>query len=243
MSTVLKQLGAMIVGRMGSAERSSMIVKTMRGTYLFSASAIAIAWYSAWRNERVAPGTASFPVPGIKKLAKRYPPDRPEKELPHSHREWGTSRAEGGPETPAGGSEGYVYPFSSQATEGRIDQGMDFGGRGPIFAIGDARILLTGAPGWPGGEGVVYQLLNGPRSGQCIYVYEGIRRHVRRHDVVKAGHPIGEFVPFSPTGIEIGFCDSSGVPLCHSSYVEGKETKCGKEMAAFLKELKQGRAK
>jgi hypothetical protein len=187
-----------------------------------------------------------FPFPGVKKLERRYPPDRPEKELAHEqnkphgaeHKEWGTSK--GNTPNLSFGPGIYVYPFSNKATVGRVDQGQDFGGTGPIYAIGRCRILNVGAIGWPGGGGVLYMLLDGPRAGQVIYVYEGIKVTVRKHDIVKAGHMIGEFIPFSPTGIEIGFANASGVPLSHGEYTEGKETKSGKEMKQFLESLKGG---
>ena len=50
--------------------------------------------------------------------------------------------------------------------------GVDFAGNGPILAIGNARILATGAPGWPNGgagpagQGVLYKLLDGPKAGR-----------------------------------------------------------------------------
>src|SRR4051794_3747914 len=133
----------------------------------------------------------------------------------------------------------YVYPFTSHATTGRIDQGQDFGGTGPIVAIGNAKIIKTGAPGWPGGAGVLYQLLDGPRRGHYVFVYEGIRPSVRAGEVVSAGQKIGALIPGSKTGIEIGFADASGVPLSHSEYTEGMETVHGKEMARFLARLKK----
>ena len=80
----------------------------------------------------------------------------------------------------------YVSPFLS-ATSGRIDQGVDFTGVGPIAAVGDARILKTGAPGWPEGGGVLYQLLDGSRAGQVIFVYEGIEATVQAGERVSAG--------------------------------------------------------
>jgi hypothetical protein len=44
-------------------------------------------------------------------------------------------------------SAGYVSPFrGGEVTTGRIDQGQDFGGTGPVRAIGNARILKVGAP-------------------------------------------------------------------------------------------------
>jgi murein DD-endopeptidase MepM/ murein hydrolase activator NlpD len=128
----------------------------------------------------------------------------------------------------------YVSPFVS-ATTGRIDQGVDFTGIGPIAAVGDARILATGAPGWPEGGGVLYQLLDGPQAGQVIFVYEGIRATVRAGEQVSAGEQIGAFV--AGGSIEMGFADLHGVPLSHASYHEGQETFWGRRMALFLSGL------
>ena len=87
----------------------------------------------------------------------------------------------------------YVSPFVS-ATQGRIDQGVDFTGSGPILAVGDARILATGAPGWPEGGGVLYKLLDGPAAGQTIFVYEGVQATVKAGRRVSAGQQIASFV-------------------------------------------------
>ncbi len=128
----------------------------------------------------------------------------------------------------------YVSPFLN-ATTGRIDQGVDFTGTGPIAAVGDAKILKTGAPGWPEGGGVLYQLLSGSRSGQVIYVYEGLTPTVKAGDRVLAGEQIATFVPGG--SIEMGFADTAGVPLAHSVYQEGAVTEWGREMQAFLNEI------
>jgi murein DD-endopeptidase MepM/ murein hydrolase activator NlpD len=125
----------------------------------------------------------------------------------------------------------YVSPFLS-ATTGRIDQGVDFTGTGPIAAVGDAVILATGAPGWPEGGGVLYKLLNGQRAGQIIFVYEGVKATVHPGQHVSAGEQIATFVPGG--SIEMGFADAGGTPLSHSEYTEGKETVWGREMASFL---------
>ena len=130
-------------------------------------------------------------------------------------------------------SSGYVSPFVD-AVRGRIDQGVDFVGSGPIKAIGKARILKIGAPGWPGGGGVLYRLLDGSHAGQVVFVYEGIAPTVHAGQLVMAGQQIGTFVPGSSTGIEIGFADSNGVPLSHATYHEGDVTKWGRKMAEFL---------
>jgi murein DD-endopeptidase MepM/ murein hydrolase activator NlpD len=125
----------------------------------------------------------------------------------------------------------YVSPFLS-ATTGRIDQGVDFTGTGPIAAVGDAEILATGAPGWPEGGGVLYKLLSGQRAGQIIFVYEGVAATVHAGQHVSAGDQIATFVPGG--SIEMGFADASGVPLSHGEYNEGEETQWGREMASFL---------
>ena len=128
----------------------------------------------------------------------------------------------------------YVSPFLS-ATTGRIDQGVDFTGIGPIVAVGDAEILSVGAPGWPEGGGVLYKLLSGSRAGQVIFVYEGVDATVHAGQRVAAGDQIATFRPGG--SIEMGFADADGVPLSHDEYAEGKETQRGKEMAAFLESI------
>jgi murein DD-endopeptidase MepM/ murein hydrolase activator NlpD len=128
----------------------------------------------------------------------------------------------------------YVDPFLN-AAKGRIDMGVDFTGVGPIAAIGDAKILQTGAPGWPEGGGVLYELLGGPRAGQVIYVYEGVAATVRAGEQVSAGEQIATFVPGG--SIEIGFADAAGAPLASGIYQEGDVTEWGRAMNAFLDEL------
>lgn len=82
MGALAAQLGSYVASQLaGSQSKSAFIVKTLRGVYILNGSLIIVIWYSAWRNERVAPGEASFPFPGVKKLRRQYSPDRPEKEL------------------------------------------------------------------------------------------------------------------------------------------------------------------
>lgn len=138
---------------------------------------------------------------------------------------------------------GYVYPFGSGITWGRIDEGQDMGGTGPIAAIGDARIAGQGQSGWPGtGQGFFYQLLNGPRAHEFIYVYENIKRLASIGSTVKAGTTIADLLPGYPY-LEMGFSDSSGAPIGQSSYTEGKEMPAGKEMHSFLEALAKGGGK
>jgi hypothetical protein len=137
---------------------------------------------------------------------------------------------------------GYAYPFDSSTTVGRIDQGQDFGGSGPVRAIGRARILKTKSP-WPeysGGAGVLYELLEGPNKGKAVYVYEGIHTTVKRGQIVAAGQKIGSIIPGTSSGIESGWADpTTGQPISAAEYSEGKETKSGKQFAAFLSKLQK----
>lgn len=139
---------------------------------------------------------------------------------------------------------GYVYPFGSGITWGRIDQGQDMGGSGPIAAIGEAIVKMGSQPGWPGtGDGLVYQFLNGPRRGQDIYTYENVRRSVGIGSRVKAGQKIADLLPGYPD-LETGFSDASGTPLANPEYThDGIETKYGKEMHTFLEALASGGGK
>jgi len=131
----------------------------------------------------------------------------------------------------------YVSPFSASTSlvTGRIDQGVDFVGTGPIVAIGDAKVLSVGAPGWPEEGGVLYQLLDGPLKGEVIFVNEGVDATVQPGQNVKAGQQIATFRPGG--SIEIGFADTAGVPLSHSEYFEGKVTQFGLKMMSLLQAL------
>jgi hypothetical protein len=131
----------------------------------------------------------------------------------------------------------YVNPFglSTGLVTGRIDQGVDFTGSGAIVAIGDAKVLRVGAPGWPEEGGVLYQLLDGPLKGETIFVYEGVDATVLPGQNVKAGEQIATFRPGG--SIEIGFADAAGTPLSHGEYFEGKVTQSGVEMMSLLQTL------
>ncbi|MDX6610668.1 MAG: hypothetical protein QOF85_2593 [Solirubrobacterales bacterium] len=131
----------------------------------------------------------------------------------------------------------YVNPFglSTNLVTGRIDQGVDFTGTGAIVAIGDAKVLQVGAPGWPEEGGVLYQLLDGPLKGETIFVYEGIDATVQPGQTVKAGEQIATFRPGG--SIEIGLADAAGTPLSHGEYFEGKVTQGGLQMFSLLQAL------
>jgi hypothetical protein len=134
---------------------------------------------------------------------------------------------------------GYVNPFAhAQVTASRIDQGVDYGGAGPIEALGPGRVVLvsTTDSGWGNGDGwVSYQLTGGAYAGDYIYVAEGITPTVFQGTRIAAGQQIGTFNRYS---IEIGFALGQGdLALAHSIYHEGADTAAGRTMNQLLVSL------
>lgn len=91
----------------------------------------------------------------------------------------------------------------------RVDQGVDYSGYGPIYALGDAKILSTTNSGWPGGTFIAYKLLDGPAAGLVAYAAEDIEPVVNVGQNVNAGTVIGTMYA-GPDGIETGWADPSG---------------------------------
>jgi hypothetical protein len=94
----------------------------------------------------------------------------------------------------------------------RIDMGADFGGSGPVYAIGDAVITnATGnSPGWPGGGWITYQLTDGPAKGLVVYLAEDVAPTVQVGQHVTPNTVIAN-MSNSGAGIETGWAmpDSS----------------------------------
>ena len=141
---------------------------------------------------------------------------------------------------PAVGPGGYVNPFAhAQVNASRIDQGVDYGGSGPIDALGPGRVVLvsTTDDGWGNGDGwVSYQLTGGRYAGAYVFVAEGITPTVHVGELISAGQQIGTFNGHS---IEIGFAadGQTDSALAHSVYSEGADTAAGRAMNQLLTSL------
>ncbi|MGO9972332.1 MAG: hypothetical protein ACLP01_05890 [Solirubrobacteraceae bacterium] len=136
-------------------------------------------------------------------------------------------------------SAGYVNPFAhAQVTPSRIDQGVDYGGTGPIDALGPGRVVLvsTTDAGWGNGDGwVSYQLTGGAYAGDYVYVAERITPTVSQGQQIAAGQRIGTLNGHS---IEIGFALGQGdLALAHNVYHEGADTAAGRAMNSLLTSL------
>jgi hypothetical protein len=89
---------------------------------------------------------------------------------------------------------------------GRRDQGLDFGGSGPVGAVGSGVVRSVGLwPGWPGTGGIVYQLDN----GQMVYVMEDFAPSAHRGQHLALGQTIGRATG-GQYGIETGWANAAG---------------------------------
>jgi murein DD-endopeptidase MepM/ murein hydrolase activator NlpD len=112
---------------------------------------------------------------------------------------------------PEQASSGYRNPLRavSGLVPERIDQGVDFFGSGPVYAIGDAVITNTTNQGWPGGGWITYQLTDGPDAGLMVYVAEDVTPDVQVGQHVTSSTVIANMFAGS-VGIETGWADPNG---------------------------------
>lgn len=111
--------------------------------------------------------------------------------------------------TPSSGPSGYVNPLRGVAAlyPERIDQGVDYAGYGPIYALGDGTVLSTVNGGWPGGTYITYRLSDGPAAGLVVYAAEDIEPLVQAGESVTPNTVLGT-VYEGPDGIETGWADN-----------------------------------
>ena len=94
----------------------------------------------------------------------------------------------------------------------RVDEGVDFSGTGPVYAIGDGVITsATGAAGgWPGGGWITYQLTDGPDAGLMVYVAEDVTPTVSVGQHVTPSTVIANMFD-GYDGIETGWAQPGGL--------------------------------
>jgi murein DD-endopeptidase MepM/ murein hydrolase activator NlpD len=103
----------------------------------------------------------------------------------------------------------FKNPIGSGLTPERVDMGVDFGGSGPLYALGHGQITqvygLGGGSGWPGGGWIGLKL----DDGREMYYAEDISPVVHAGQTVQAGQLIGHATGGS-SGIELGWASGSG---------------------------------
>jgi murein DD-endopeptidase MepM/ murein hydrolase activator NlpD len=117
------------------------------------------------------------------------------------------------PPPPINSSSGYANPFRavSGLVPERIDQGVDYAGFGPVYAIGDATVVWTVGNGWPGGTFIAYQFTDGPARGLVAYLAEDVEPSVQVGQTVSSGTVIGQMYE-GPNGIETGWANPAALP-------------------------------
>jgi hypothetical protein len=92
----------------------------------------------------------------------------------------------------------------------RIDQGVDFSGAGPVYALGNGVVTSATAysPGWSGGW-ITYRLTDGPAQGLMVYVAEDITPTVQVGQLVTPWTVVGNMFD-GAEGIETGWAQPSG---------------------------------
>ncbi len=116
----------------------------------------------------------------------------------------------------AGDIGGYKNPYRDlkQKSPLRIDMGLDYAGKGPIYAIGKGKVNVThkigGGSGWPGPGGraggwVSYTLSEGPASGKIVYMAENCEPTVRPGDSVTADTKICDLDGLVSSWSEMGW--------------------------------------
>jgi murein DD-endopeptidase MepM/ murein hydrolase activator NlpD len=111
-------------------------------------------------------------------------------------------------------------------TPGRTDQGFDATAPPgtPVLAVSKGKVIATGAPGWPGGGGVTYKILQGPQKGKEIYAFEDLSATVKPGQIVKRGQVVAKAGAGSiETGYYSGNQTTAGHPL-HNQVVGTGQT-------------------
>ncbi len=107
-------------------------------------------------------------------------------------------------------SSGHPYEDPLRAISGllpeRVDMGVDFGGTGPVYAVGAGVVTAATADngGWPGGGWITYQLTDGPAVGEVIYFAEDVAPTVQVGQKVTPDTVIGHMFD-GGSGIETGW--------------------------------------
>lgn len=139
-------------------------------------------------------------------------------------------------------SSGYQNPLRSvtNLSPERIDQGVDYSGSGPVYAIGPAKIVDVQGPatsGWEGEYWINYQLTSGPASGYYIYVAENCTPLVTVGQVVDSNTPICTMIDQYPN-IETGWAQSPSNGDVAMAFGEGAgATNFGQNFSEFLASL------
>lgn len=124
----------------------------------------------------------------------------------------------------------FANPIGKGLSPERVDMGVDYGGAGPLYALGSGTIANTKNAGWPGGNFLTIHL----DSGQYIYYAEDIQSLVSVGQRVTAGQHIANATG-GPSGIEIGWAEPPGTgnTMAMAANQQSKSGDPGEHATAF----------
>jgi hypothetical protein len=182
-------------------------------------------------------GIENQPVSSVlRSLARgQAPPKGP----PETFATPGVSSSSSAPFSVSGGASGYQNPFRSVQglTAERVDQGVDYSGTGPVYALGAGTVVATFNPGWPGGGWIVVHLSGGAAAGHYSYVAENITPAVHIGQQVDSSTVIGNM----HGGIETGWAAPPGagfsMAMVNLQFTGSNATAYGKNYSDLLASL------
>jgi hypothetical protein len=155
--------------------------------------------------------------------------------------------------TPGSTPGTYLNPLRDVQKNGslvamRIDQGVDYGGSGPVYALGNGTVLNVYSCGWGscaglGGPGafIVYKLDDGPAAGKYVFVAENCPWKVNIGDHITSSTVLCTMVDASPH-MEMGWANGEalGEAMAASIYKNvpnGTPTAFGVNFSDLMKSL------
>ncbi len=136
--------------------------------------------------------------------------------------------------------EGYVNPLRvvRALVPQEVDQGVDYCGSGPVYAMGPGVVLTVSDPGWPSGTFISYRLSAGPAAGHVVYVAENVTPRVRIGAHVTAASVLG-VVHDAKTCLETGWASPTrrGWAAGAAQFTGRNSTAYGQNFSALLETL------
>jgi hypothetical protein len=155
----------------------------------------------------------------------------------------GSSNVSGSANCASGDLTGYQFPYRDvkNLVGMRIDEGVDYGGDGPIYAIGNGTVkIVSTSSGWPGGTFINYQLDDGPAKGKYVFLAENCT------DIkVRVGDPVTSSTELCTTHFASPYTETGWgtdpkhgtIAAAYDIYIEGYPTAYGVNFNDFMRSL------
>lgn len=161
----------------------------------------------------------------------------------------GQAAVSGGSCPGVGSTTGYKFPFRDvhNLSGKRVDEGIDYGGDGPVYAIGTGKLnFATSSAGWPGGNFISYKLTDpgGAANGKNVYVAENctINPAIMSNPNLTADTVLctmHDSFPFIETGWADADPTAGNLAAAHVEYAghDGYPTEYGVNFGQFMQSL------